>query len=45
MWQYGIDQWDGQNEFLNGKTKEERLAKKAHEVDSQIWHMHRTDRK
>jgi hypothetical protein len=28
MWQYGIDQWVGQNEFLYGKTKEERLAKK-----------------
>jgi hypothetical protein len=28
MWQYGIDQWVGKNEFLYGKTKEERLAKK-----------------
>jgi hypothetical protein len=28
MWQYGIDQWVGQNELLYGKTKEERLAKK-----------------
>ena len=45
MWQYGIDQWVGQNEFLYGKTKEERLAKKTQEVDSQIWHMHRADRK
>ena len=45
MWQYGIDQWVGQNEFLYGKTKEERLAKKIQLVDSQIWHMHRTDRK
>ena len=45
MWQYGIDQWVGWNEFLCGKTKEERLAKKTQEVDSQIWHMHRADRK
>ena len=43
MWQYGIDQWVGQNEFLYGKTKEERLAKTTQEVDSQIRHMHRTD--
>ena len=28
MWQYGIDQWVGQNEFLYGKTKEYELAKK-----------------
>ena len=45
MWQYGISQWVGQNEFLYGKTKEERLAKKTQEVDSQIRHMHRADRK
>ena len=45
MWQYGIDQWVGQNEFLYGKTKEERLAKTTQEVDSQIQHMHRADRK
>jgi acetyl-CoA carboxylase beta subunit len=45
MWQYGIDQWVGRNEFLYGKTKEGRLAKKTQEVDSQIWHMHRADRK
>jgi acetyl-CoA carboxylase beta subunit len=45
MWQCGIDQWVGRNEFLYGKTKEERLTKKTQEVDSQIWHMHRADRK
>ena len=45
MWQYGIDQWVGWNEFLYGKTKEERLAKTTQEIDSQIWHMHRADRK
>ena len=45
IWQYGIDQWVGQNEFLYGKTKEERLAKTTQEVDSQIQHMHRADRK
>ena len=41
----GVDQWVGRNEFLYGKTKEERLAKTTQEVDSQIWHMHRADRK
>ena len=45
MWQYGIDQWVGQNEFLYGKTKEERLAKTTQEVGSQIRHMHRAERK
>ena len=45
MWQHGINQWVGQNEFLYGKTKEERLTKKTKEVDSQIRHMHRADRK
>jgi hypothetical protein len=45
IWQYGIDQCVGQNEFLYGKSKEERLAKTTQEVDSQIWHMHRADRK
>jgi hypothetical protein len=40
-----FDQWVGRNEYLNGKTKEERLAKTTQEVDSQIWHMHRADRK
>ena len=44
MWQYGIDQWVGQNEFLYGKTKDEKLAKKTQEVDSEIRHMHRADR-
>ena len=45
MWQYGINQWVGRNEFLYGKTKEERLTKKTQEMDSQILHMHRADRK
>jgi hypothetical protein len=45
MWQYGIEQWVGQNEFLYGKTKDERLTKKTQEVDSQIRHIHRADRK
>ena len=36
MWQYGIDQWVGWNEYLYGKTKEEKIAKKTQEVDSQI---------
>ena len=45
MWQYGIDQWVGQNEFLYGKTKEEKQTKTTQEVDSQVWHMHIADRK
>jgi hypothetical protein len=45
MWQYGINQWMGWNEFLYGKTKEEWLTKKTQEVDSQIWHMQKADRK
>ena len=31
--------------FFYGKTKEERLAKKTKEVDSQIRYMNRADRK
>jgi hypothetical protein len=45
IWQYGIDQCVGQNEFLYGTTKEERLTKKTQKGDSQIWYMHRADRK
>jgi hypothetical protein len=45
MWQYGINQWVDRNEFLYGKTKDKRLAKTTQEVDSQIRHMHRGDRK
>ena len=41
----GVDQWVGQNEFLYGKTKEEKPAKTTQEVDSQIRHMHREDKK
>ena len=39
MWQYGIDQWIGWNEFIYGKTKEERLEKITKEVDAQICRM------
>jgi ribosomal protein S3AE len=35
MWQYGVDQWIGWNEFIYGKTKEERLEKITKEVDAQ----------
>ena len=45
IWQYGIDQWVGQNELLYGKAKEVKATKKTQEVDSQIWLMNRTDRK
>ena len=43
MWQYGIDQWIGQNEFLYGKTREDQLAKKTKEVDDQIVIIYQTD--
>ena len=43
MWQYGIDQWIGWNEFIYGKTKEERLEKITKEVNAQICRMHRKD--
>ena len=45
MWQYGIDQQVDWNEFPYGKTKEERLANKTQDVDAQIRHMQRADRK
>ena len=43
MWQYGVDQWIGRNEFLYGKTKEDLLAKKTKEVDDQIVIIYQTD--
>ena len=43
MWQYGMDQWVGWNEFLYGKTKEDLLAEKTKEVDDQIVIMYQTD--
>ena len=43
MWQYGVDQWIGRNEFLYEKTKEDQLAKKIEEVDDQIVIMYQTD--
>ena len=33
MWQYGIDQWIGGNEYIYGKTKEEPQEKENQEVD------------
>ena len=45
MWQYGIDQWIGRNEYVYGKTKEDQLQKKNQEVNAQIRRMHQTDRK
>ena len=36
MWQYGIDQWIGHNEYIYGKTKEEQHEKKNQEVDTQV---------
>jgi hypothetical protein len=43
MWQYEIDQWIGWNEFIYGKTKEERLEKITMEVNAQICRMHHKD--
>ena len=43
MWQYGVDQWIGRNEFIYGKTKEERWEKITKEVDAQICRMHHKD--
>jgi hypothetical protein len=43
MCQYGIDQWIGWNEFIYGKTKEDRLKKNTMEVDAQICQMHCKD--
>ena len=43
MWQYGIDQSIGWNEFLYGKTKEDQLPKKIKEVDDLIVIMSQTD--
>ena len=34
MWQYGIDQWIGQNEHIYGKTKEEQHEKMSQEVNA-----------
>ena len=43
MWQYGMNHWVGQNEFLYGKSKEDQLAKKTKEVDDQIVIIYQTD--
>ena len=44
MWQYGIDQWIGRNEYIYGKTKEEQQEKENQEVDAQDRQMHHLDR-
>jgi hypothetical protein len=44
MWQYGIDQWIGRNEYIYGKTKEEQQEKENQEVDAQVRQMHQLDR-
>ena len=36
MWQYGIDQWIGHNEYIYGKTKEEQHEKKNQEINAQV---------
>ena len=44
LWQYGIDQWIAQNEYIYGKIKEEQVEKKTQEIDKQIQTMHRADK-
>ena len=44
MWQYGIDQWIGRNEYLYGKTKEEQHKKKNQEINAQVQRIHQSDR-
>ena len=43
IWWYWIDQWIGWNEFIHGKTKNERLEKITKEVDAQICRIHHKD--
>ena len=44
MWQYGIDQWIGRNEYIYGKTKEEQQEKENQEVNAQVRRIHQSDR-
>ena len=44
LWQYGIDRWINRNEFLYGKTVEDRLRKKTLEIDSLVQRLHSRDR-
>ena len=44
MWQYGIDQWIGRNEYLYGKTRVEQHKKKNQEINAQVQQIHQSDR-
>jgi hypothetical protein len=44
MWQYGIDQWIGYNEYIYGKSKEEQHEKKNEEINEQVRWLHQSDR-
>ena len=44
IWQYGIDQWIGRNEYLYGKTKEEQHEKKNQEINAQVQRIHQSNR-
>ena len=44
IWQYGIDQWIGHNEYRYGKTKEEQHKKKNQEINAQVQQIHQSDR-
>ena len=45
LWQYGINQWIAQNEYIYDKNKEEQVEKKTWEINNkQIQAMHRTDK-
>jgi hypothetical protein len=44
MWQYGIDQLIGRNEYIYGKSKEEQQEKKNKEIHAQVKQIHHLDR-
>ena len=44
LWQFGIDQWIAQNEYIYGKTKQEQVEKKTLEINKQIQVIDRTDK-
>ncbi len=39
LWQFSIARWITRNEYLHGKTDEEKIVRKNIEVDTIIWHM------
>ena len=43
MWQYGIDQWIGHNEYIYGKTKEKQHEKKNHKINAKVRRIHQSN--